>query len=39
MAGVFLLGCLCGGLLAGRFGLVIVALPGAAVLLVTLKKA
>jgi len=39
MAGVFLLGCLCGGFLAGRFGLVVVALPGVAVLLVTLKKA
>jgi uncharacterized membrane protein YoaK (UPF0700 family) len=39
MAGVFLLGCLCGGFLASRFGLVVVALPGVAVLLVTLKKA
>lgn len=38
MAGVFLLGCLCGALLAGRFGLVVVVLPGTAVLLVTLKK-
>jgi uncharacterized membrane protein YoaK (UPF0700 family) len=32
MAGVFLLGCLCGGLLAGRFGLVVVAVPGVLVL-------
>ena len=39
MAGVFLLGCICGGFLGGRFGLVAVALPGVAVLLVTLKKA
>ena len=37
MAGTFLLGCLCGGSLAGRFGLVVETLPGLAVLMVTLK--
>ena len=38
MAGVFLAGCICGGLLAGRFGLVVVALPGVMVLTLVPKK-
>ena len=39
MAGVFLMGCICGALLASRFGLAVVALPGMLVLLVVPKKA
>jgi uncharacterized membrane protein YoaK (UPF0700 family) len=34
MAGVFLVGCICGGLLASRFGLAVIALPGILALLV-----
>lgn len=38
MAGVFLFGCLCGGFLAGYFGLAVVALPGVIALLAYPKK-